>query len=188
MFEKKGSILWVMLKRRVHFCQWKEGFHSVSLFRFKNQFCESCFEKVQFFESSFWVIFMREVQLFESFFSKQSSILSIWKKKFSSILWVKKKKEVIFKEKGFNSVRHFGETRSFLWVMEKSGFNSLSQFEKIFASHWKKIQFFESCKKVAHMKERFNSLRHFEKIKGFNSLSQNEKKTSTLWVILKRGS
>ena len=35
------------------------------------------------------------------------------------------------------------------------------------------------------MKERFNSLRHFEKNKGFQFFESKWKKTSSLWVILK---
>ena len=157
---------------------------------------------------------MRKVQLFESFFSKQSFILSInLKKKVQFFESYSKKKDsilcVVFKEKGFNSLRRIQRTRvpffasysknkgSILCVIfekqdhffeswNKSGFNSLSQFEKIFASYWK-IQFIESCKKVTHMKERFNYLRHFEK-KRFQFLEsywKKKKKSLILWVILK---
>ena len=142
--------------------------------------------------SILWVVFLSYIYEKSSIvwivFSKQSSILSINLKKvqFNSLSQVQKKESsskkkdsilcVILEKQGhfFGSWKKVGST---LWVNLKKSLR-----------HIGKIQFFESCKKVAHMKERFNSLRHFEKTKGFNSLSQNEKKTSTLWVILKRGS
>ena len=70
----KGSILRVILKRRVHFCEWKEGFNSVSLFRFKKS-------------SILRVILKKEIQFFESC-SKSSTL---WVIKRGSILWVIKK-------------------------------------------------------------------------------------------------
>ena len=87
------------------------------------------------------------------------------------------------------SLSHGKKVGSTLWVNLKKSLR-----------HIEKIQFFESCKKVAHMKERFSSLRHFEKTNGFQffeskwqkdfiSLSHIEKRFikrgSILWVILK---
>ena len=174
---KKGSILRVILKRGVRFCGWKEGFNSVSLFRFKKN-------------SILWVILKKrfnslnhtqnEVQFFESFF-QTGSIISVSLQKKSSILWVIKRGSILwviilFFEREFNSVSHAKKKGSILWVI-------LKEEGSILLSHVQKNQFFESYSKKGSIlwvilqkktqfyeswvifKKRFNSLSHSAKKK-----------------------
>ena len=72
----------------------------------------------------------------------------------------------------FNSFESCSQKRgSTLRVIFKKRFNSLSFFflKKSSGQNEKKVQFFESCKKEVHMKERFNSLSILRK-KRCNSL------------------
>ena len=121
---KKGSILRVILKRGVRFCGWKEGFNSVSLFRFKKNLI-------------LWVI-LKKIQFFESY-SKRGSIL--WVIKRSSILWVIiLKREVQFCEpckKRFNSLSHTKRGRF-------NSFESCSKKSILWVIFKKKVQFYES--------------------------------------------
>ena len=90
---KVGSILCVMLNRRVQYCVscWTEGFNSLSHVEQKG--------------SILWVMLNRRVQFFESCWTEVGSILCVIFKK-SSSLWV------IFK-KGFNYVSHIRKIQFF---------------------------------------------------------------------------
>ena len=207
IFQKSGSIffwvsqkkiiLWVMLKRRVQYCEscWKQGFTSVSEKKGSILWVFFVSKKINSVRhvskglnslSHFWrwgfFFFCEKIQFLTP--TKKGSILwVIWLKK-SSILWVQCKKR-------FNSFSQI-QRCSTLWVIFREKKYSLCRIDQ------KRVQF-ESCKKVIHMKERFNSLSILKKkkVQFFESYWKTRKvqffasywkKTSTLWVILRRGS
>ena len=120
---KKGSILRIILKRGVRFCGWKEGFNSVSLFRFKKN-------------SILWVILkkrfnslnhtQKEIQIYES------------KKKFNSMSH----------KKSFNSKSHLKRFNSLSHIAKKEvqPLESNSKKVQFFESYWntRKVELFES--------------------------------------------
>ena len=92
---KKGSILWVTLKRRVPFCESykKRWFNSLSHI-FSKRF-------------NSWSHFLLRVQCLEFFFWKNYILCITFKKKFNSLCHVQQKKKI-----------------QFLWVISKKKFSS----------------------------------------------------------------
>ena len=191
---KRGSIQWVIYKEFNSLSHWKNkrGFNSLSHFLG-------------------WIFFFKKKIQFGTHTKKGSILWVKWLKK-SSILWVQCKKSstlsVKFK-KVFNTLSHF------LWKillfldstrLDGSAWHVNASWDNWLTIHQKRVQF-ESCKKVIHTEERFNSLsilkkfnslshigkqerfnssRHIEK-KDFNSLSHIEKRFikrgSILWIF-----
>ena len=105
---------------------------------------------VMFEKSSIlWVIlFKKKVQFFESCSKRFNSLSHSFPKK----------------KKRFNSLSHnFLKGVQFFDLFLKSHIQKMGSILWVVFSKKKKVQFFESCKKVVHMKERFNSLSHIEK-------------------------
>ena len=164
--KKKGSILWVMLKRTV-------------------QFCESCFFFLEKFNSLSHIL--KRAQVIESYFFKRAQFFESYKKNQSSILWVI---SFFFQKLRFNSLRHISKESSKFWIIfEKkvqvfeshskkevqfleshSKFNSWSHIQKRFNSLSRTLQ--KGSILWVILKKEFNSLSHF--LKGFNSLSHTD--------------
>ena len=207
--QKKGSIHWVIKKKKVQFCesffQKRVQFFWVILRKFQVFESYSFFEsfwKIQFFESYFakgsilWVIFQKEFNSVSHIRKNRFNLLSHIRKK-SSILWVLFKKVLLF-EPIFLLMVQFSETHfkknSILWLIFQKEFNSLRHISK-------RIRLFVSCCKEgfnfieSRWKEGFNSVILKEKKvqffasyckKGFNSLSHTEKRFNSEAHIEKR--
>ena len=187
---EKSSILWGLKKisKIQFFDSCSRNFHSWSHFFKQSSILRVSLKNVQFIESHSkrfdslshtpkrgrfysFSLAQKKIQLFE-LHSKKVQFFESDKKKFNSY-WEEVHKRgsvpwIVYKE--FNSLSHFSKKKiSILWVFSTQSsilwirFNSLSILTKVqfFESHWKtrKVRFFES-----------------------------ERETSTLWVILKRGS
>ena len=167
--EEKGSILWVIVKRWIQFCEsyWKEGFNSVSHLRKTNSILWGLCKKkrVQFCGS-----YSKRVQFFDPFFSKknQFSLEVIWKKK-GSILWVTLKRRVSFCESYEKEWFNFCE---FIFFQKGSvlGVIFLLSAQCLEFFFLEKIKIFE-----ATLKKSSNSLSHIQ-----------QKKVQFLWVISKK--
>ena len=182
--KQKGSILWVMSKK-------KKRFNSVSYIQ-KKSILGVIF--TFFVQNILWVIFLQKRfnSVSQNFWKVQNSFNHIEKKKFNSvghiqekgsIHWDLLKKKVQFFESSWKrkeTILYFRIKRSStLWVFSfDTRFNSLSHSSR-------KVQFFESfltkfvLNSLSHILEiRFNFSNWKE---GFSSVS--EKKGSILWVF-----
>ena len=156
---KKGSILWVKFKKR--------RFKSLSNFlegSILRVIINKAFNSLRHIQRK-WIQFSASHSKKKGF----NSLRRIQRKK-GSILCVTFKIRVQFCASFWRnkviSLSHGKKWVQLFWVNLKKSLR-----------HIEKNQFFESCKKIAHMKERFNSLRHFEKNKGFQFFESKRKKT-----------
>ena len=106
--------------------------------------------------SVLWIVFLRQAQFFECFFSKKIQFFESHSKKFNSlshapeisILWV-----IFFLKKKSSVLRVMLKKAQFIWSCSKR-FNSLSHFFEKSSI----LEFF--LKKKSHLKNGFDSLNH----------------------------
>ena len=211
---KKGSILWVISEKKV---ESSESYWRISILRvvFKKKSSmskkKSHVQKKNKFNSVSRILFFFWKKKLWVMFKKGFNSASNLSNGFNSFRHNEKRVQFFESdEKNFNYLSHF-------WKKTQKKINSLSHiflemvwFFEFFRSRFKQffsteVQFFGSYskkfnslslfqkKKNAHFlesisKEKFNSLSHTGKQDRFDSLSHIEKKTSTLWVTLRRGS
>ena len=144
----KCSILEVMLKKKVQFCESSEKQFLEHIFKKKVWFFGSYYQK----SSILWLIFFgksipriiffsfsRKFEFFDAFFQKKKKVQvfeSIVNRRFNSLSYILEKVSVSHVRKKFNSLSHIGKEGSIRWlILKKSSmlwviFNSLSQIEK----------------------------------------------------------
>ena len=138
--KRKCSILWVVFKKWVQFCEscWKEGFNSVSHVKKKFNSVSHIFPKKK--NSVTHVL-----NSLSHFSKKKSSILWLTHIHFFESYWKEGSLSWVILRKKFNSLRHIFQKGSILWVIFskklsriEQSFNSESYLEK------KKVEYFES--------------------------------------------
>ena len=184
----KSSVLRVLKKIQFFKSRKKKGFNLLSRIQQKKEFNSSSLIRKR--SSILWVIFRKRGSILWVIFKKKGSILWVifWRKFISwSQIWKKGQFFPSYLNKRSNSFRHIWTKGpilcvilqkfncSILWVMFKKGSNIWVIFPK-------------KVNSLGHIKEGFNSSKHIEKIKSFESYWKSSiEKCSILRVICWEG-